>query len=70
MMNIKFIRGTIHLGYAHRAGDTANYPDEVAKRFVESGYAVENETRKRKAGEQKQVKTTQQTRSKKRPVKK
>jgi len=40
-MEIKFIRGTFHLGYAYRAGDTAgSLPDDVVKMLVEGGYAV------------------------------
>jgi len=63
-MKVKFLKGTFHLGYAHRAGDTADYPEDIAKRFIKGGYAVLAGERQRK------VKTTQVTRSKKRPVKK
>jgi len=69
MMKVKFIRGTFHLGYAYRAGDTASLPEEVAERFIKGKYAILNEERKRKEVKPK-VQTTQITRAKKRPVKK
>lgn len=41
-MDIKFIRGVAHLGYAYRAGQGAgSLPDEKAKWFIEHGYAIE-----------------------------
>jgi hypothetical protein len=69
MINVKFLRGTFHLGLAHRAGDTANLNDDLAKRLIEGKYAVENIKRQRKEVKP-EVKTTQITRSRKRPVKK
>jgi len=69
MMNVKFIRGTFHLNLAYRAGDTAKLNDELAKKLIEAKYAVLNEPRKRKEVKP-EVKTTEITRSKKRPVKK
>jgi hypothetical protein len=69
MINVKFLRGTFHLGLAHRAGDTANIDDDLAKRLIDGGYAIENIKKRRKEVEPK-VETTQITRSRKRPVKK
>jgi hypothetical protein len=47
-MDIKFLRGTMHLGYAYRAGDTTgSLPDEKAREFIASGYAIPVELKKR-----------------------
>lgn len=67
-MKIKFIRGTMHLGYAERAGNVRDYPDKVAEMFIKGKYAVPFEERKREY--KPKVKTTDVKRSTKRPVKK
>ena len=47
-MHIKILRGTMHLGYAYRAGDTpTQVPDKTAKELINSGYAVPMELKKR-----------------------
>lgn len=62
---IKIIRSTVHLGYAYRAGDTAELPDKVAKMLVDGGYAVFTELKKRPK-EKKEVITPVVSRTKKR----
>lgn len=47
-MHIRILRGTFHLGYAYRAGDTTkSLPDEIAKELIASNYAVPMELKKR-----------------------
>ena len=47
-MHIRILKGTFHLGYAYRAGDTTkSLPDEIAKELVAGGYAVPMELKKR-----------------------
>jgi len=65
-MKVKFIKGTFHLGYAYRAGDGANLPDEVAKKFIEGKYAIPQEERKER---EPIVEKTVISRAKKRTVK-
>jgi len=41
-MDIKFIRGVARFGYAYRAGMGAStLPDDVCKRFIRDGFAIE-----------------------------
>lgn len=71
-MDIKLLKGTFHFGYAYRAGDTTGaVPDEIAKEWIKTGYAIPVGIKERPVKEQKpEVKTTVITRSKNRPVKK
>ena len=47
-MDIKFLKGVFHFGYAYRAGDTTgSLPDKVAKEFIATGYAVPAGLKKR-----------------------
>lgn len=69
-MDIKFLKGTFHLGYAYRAGDTTgSLPDELAKELISTGYAIPQGIKKR-PDVMPEVKTTHITRAKKRPIKK
>lgn len=70
MMDIKIIRSTIGLGWAYKAGMTARLPDEVAQQLIDGGFAVEVIKKERPKQVKPEVKTTQVTRSRKRPVKK
>ena len=61
-MDIKFLKGTFHLGYAYRAGDTTgSLPDETAKELIKTGYAIPQGLKKRPTIKP-EVKTTHITR--------
>jgi len=59
-MHIRILKGTFHLGYAYRAGDTTkSLPDDEAKKLVAGGYAVPVELKKRPVKPEKaEVQTT------------
>ena len=68
-MDIKIIRSTIGLGWAYKAGMTARLPDKVAQELIDGGYAIQAKKQERPKEVKPKVKTTQVTRSRKRPVK-
>jgi len=57
-MKVKMLTGAGGVGYVHSPGDIVEMDDDVAKRYIEAGYAEAAETPREKARKAKTKRTT------------